>query len=86
MAGAAYARATDGILYDCEGGKVHSPQQAVELARDLEKEMPELEAKMKLLMELIYAEHLQGPKKPDDGLSSASEDIKVGATVFRITD
>jgi hypothetical protein len=44
MAGAAYAQATGGVLLDCEQGKILSAQQAAEVARDIDRQMLEIEA------------------------------------------
>ncbi len=41
-AAAAYARATDGVVYDGESGEILAPERAVKQARDLEKSIPEM--------------------------------------------
>jgi hypothetical protein len=41
-AAAAYARATDGVLFDGESGDILPPEKAVEFARDLERDLPRL--------------------------------------------
>lgn len=46
-AGGAYAKATNGMLLDCEEGKIISPQRAAEIARDLERGIPMIEAAMR---------------------------------------
>jgi hypothetical protein len=51
MAGAAYARATRGVVLDCEQGKILSAQQAAEVARDIERQMPEIEAAIRNAVE-----------------------------------
>jgi len=38
-AAAAYARATDGVVFDSESGEVWQPDQAVEMTRQLERDM-----------------------------------------------
>lgn len=43
MAATAYARATDGLVLDCEGGKVLTAQQALEVTRKMEKDLPAFE-------------------------------------------
>lgn len=51
MAGAAYAQATRGVVLDCEQGKIISPQQATEVARDIDRQMPEIEAAVRNAVE-----------------------------------
>jgi hypothetical protein len=41
MAATAYARATDGVVFDTEGGEVMSPDKAAEVTRDIERNVPE---------------------------------------------
>jgi hypothetical protein len=77
MASAAYARATDGMLFDGKEGKINSPQQAVEWARDLEKGLPELEAAMRLVLEQMNAAHSNIPQKNREKLPPASGDYKI---------
>jgi hypothetical protein len=77
MAGAAYARATDGMLFDGEEGKINSPQQAVELARDVEKGLPKLEAGVRLILEQMNAEHSNMLQKNSEKLPPASSDYKI---------
>ena len=48
-AGAAYATATDGIVVDFETCEILVPQRAVEVAREIEKQMPLLEAELRRL-------------------------------------
>jgi len=43
QAGAAYAKATGGVLFDPEQGEILAPQKAVEAARQLEKDLREAE-------------------------------------------
>jgi hypothetical protein len=43
-AAAAYARATDGVVFDGESGEVLTPDRAAEIARDIEQEMPAFDA------------------------------------------
>lgn len=49
--GAAYARATSGIVFDCEEGKIISPQRAGEIARELEESIPMVEAALRKVVE-----------------------------------
>jgi hypothetical protein len=51
LAGSAYARATDGVLLDCEEGKIISPQRAAEIAWDIEKSIPMIEAAVRKAVE-----------------------------------
>lgn len=50
-AAAAYARATGGVVLDCEQGKIISAQQAATIAIDLEKGIPMIEAAVRKVME-----------------------------------
>jgi hypothetical protein len=59
MAATAYARATSGVIYDEEEGKLFSPAAALDVARDLERFLPELkERRMRLIQQLAT-----GPKQ-----------------------
>jgi len=42
-AAAAYARATDGVVFDGESGEVLTPEKAVQAARDIERDLPKVE-------------------------------------------
>jgi hypothetical protein len=44
MAATAYARATSGVVFDPQEGKLFDPDRALEVARDIEKSRPEMEA------------------------------------------
>jgi hypothetical protein len=44
MAAAAYAKATNGVVFDEEGGKIRSAADAQTVVGDVEREMPEIEA------------------------------------------
>lgn len=46
QAAAAYAVATEGAVFDCEGGELNSANRAVEIARETEVALPQLEAAM----------------------------------------
>jgi hypothetical protein len=46
QAAAAYAVATDGVVFDCEGGELNSANRSVDIARETEVALPELEAAM----------------------------------------
>ena len=43
MALAAYARASAGVVFDCEEGKLLTPQQALDVARKMESNLPAIE-------------------------------------------
>jgi len=47
MAGAAYAKATDGIVLDCEEYKIFTPQRTVEVALQVMDETPAVEAALR---------------------------------------
>lgn len=40
VAAAAYARATEGVVFDSEAGELLSPDRAIELARSVEQSLP----------------------------------------------
>lgn len=46
MAASAYATATDGIVLDCDAGKLLTPEQARQMAAKIEKELPSFERAM----------------------------------------
>ncbi|NGX98851.1 MAG: hypothetical protein G4V63_27690 [Candidatus Afipia apatlaquensis] len=43
MAGGAYAKATGGIVFDCEEGKIISPERTGEIAGEIERDIPMIE-------------------------------------------
>ena len=43
MAATAYAKATDGVVFDPQEGEVLTPPKALEVVRSLEKELPSIE-------------------------------------------
>src|SRR5258708_2916008 len=46
MAAAAYAKATDGVVFDTEEGQILTPQRAVDYARQMEKDLPAGQAQL----------------------------------------
>lgn len=44
MAATAYARATDGVVFDEQEGKLFTPDELLQIARDIERRQPKLEA------------------------------------------
>jgi hypothetical protein len=51
LAGSAYAKATAGVLLDCEEGKIISAKRAAEIGFDLESSLPMIEAAVRKVME-----------------------------------
>jgi hypothetical protein len=51
LAASTYARATDGVVFDCEEGKIISAQRATEIAWDIEKSIPMIEAAVRRAVE-----------------------------------
>jgi len=51
LAASAYARATDGVVLDCEDGKIISAERAAERGWDLEKSIPMIEAAVRKVAE-----------------------------------
>lgn len=47
QAAAAYATATEGVVFDCEEGKVDSAIRTVQIARETEVALPQMEAALK---------------------------------------
>lgn len=47
MAAGAYAKATGGVVFDCEEGKIISPERAGEVGREIERDIPMLEEMMR---------------------------------------
>ena len=58
MAGATYAKATEGVVLDCEEGKIFTPQQTAEVARDLAESIPMMEAELRRF-EADFMRHLK---------------------------
>jgi hypothetical protein len=56
MAAAAYAKAADGVVFDTQDGIVMSPQRALEVAREMKREIP----KVKAALEKAYGTKLKG--------------------------
>ena len=53
MAAAAYAGATDGVVFDCEQAQLLSPQEAVQAARDIERQLPAMEQALRGAIEKL---------------------------------
>lgn len=49
IAAAAYAKATNGVVFDEEQGKIHSAADARTVVGEIEREMPEMEAMLRQL-------------------------------------
>ena len=52
MAATAYARATGGVIFDEHEGKLHTPEESVQILREIERRQPELKT--------LLQNHLQG--------------------------
>jgi hypothetical protein len=55
MAATAYARATDGIIFDEQEGKLFTPDESLQITRDIEQRWPEMEAMMRSYVERLSA-------------------------------
>jgi hypothetical protein len=53
MTAAAYARATNGIVFDPEAGRSYSPQEAVKVVSDNERELPAVEEAVRAAIEKL---------------------------------
>jgi hypothetical protein len=49
LAAGAYAKATGGVVFDCEEGKIISPERAVEIASEIEQQIPLIEEALKMI-------------------------------------
>ena len=56
MAATAYARATGGMVFDGQEGELFSPEQALEIANDLDRTRPEMEAMMENIKQQILSD------------------------------
>jgi hypothetical protein len=59
MAATAYARATDGVVFDEQEGKLFTPDESLQIAHEIERRQPEMEAMLQ-----NYVERL-APKSPE---------------------
>ncbi len=59
MAATAYARATGGVVFDEQEGKLFTPADSLEIAKDIERSLPEMEAMLR-----NYVQRLS-PKSPE---------------------
>jgi hypothetical protein len=55
MATTAYARATEGIIFDEQEGRLFTPAESLEIACDMERDRPELEAALQRYVEQLSA-------------------------------
>ena len=53
MAGSVYAKATGGVVFDCEEGKIISPERAGEIAFEIERQIPMIEEAMRRVREKL---------------------------------
>jgi hypothetical protein len=51
MAATAYARATDGVIFDEQEGKLFTPDESRQITRGIEARRPELEAALRTFMQ-----------------------------------
>lgn len=59
IAATAYAVASDGIVFDCEEGRIKTPEQARETSRKIEAEIPMFEDRMKEILGKLAADRAQ---------------------------
>jgi hypothetical protein len=50
MAATAYARATDGIVFDPQDSRIFTPPEAAEAAREIERDLPKMEEEMRRIL------------------------------------
>lgn len=65
MAAGAYAKATGGVVFDCEEGKIISPERAGEVAGEIERQMPLIEEAMRRMRENLASKIARSRKRPD---------------------
>jgi hypothetical protein len=53
LAASAYARAAGGVVLDCEQGRLVSPERVADIAADLERSVPMIEAAVRKAIERI---------------------------------
>ena len=58
LAAAAYAKATDGIVFDTHDGTVMSPKRTLELADELQREMPNLRATVEAMVSKLTSKRV----------------------------
>lgn len=51
MAGGAYAKVASGVVFDCEAGKIISPERAGEIAGEIERDIPMIEEALRRVRE-----------------------------------
>jgi hypothetical protein len=56
MAAAAYAHATNGVVFDMQEGKIFTPDESLKMAREVEQRRPMLEAMLRDYIEQLSAE------------------------------
>jgi hypothetical protein len=55
MAATAYARATSGIVFDPQEGKVFNPAEALKVIKDMERTRPEAEGALRSFVQQLSA-------------------------------
>jgi hypothetical protein len=64
MAATAYARATGGVVFDEQEGKLFTPAEALQITRDIEQSLPEMEAALRNYVKRISAKFLEAEAAP----------------------
>jgi hypothetical protein len=59
MVATAYARATDGIVFDEQEGKLLTPEESLRVVREIERRRPEMEAALRSFVQQL------SPKSPE---------------------
>jgi hypothetical protein len=55
MAATAYARVTNGVVFDQQEGKIFTPQESLKIARDTEQRRPAMEEMLRNYIEQLSA-------------------------------
>ena len=55
MAATAYARATDGVVFDEQEGRLFTPEESLQMTREIERRRPEMEAMLRSYVERLAA-------------------------------
>jgi hypothetical protein len=64
MAATAYARATDGVIFDEQEGKLFTVDESVQITREIERRQPEMEAALRNFMQGLSAKSPEGEAAP----------------------
>jgi len=73
MAATAYARATNGVIFDEQEGKILSPEEALKIAHDTEQRRPAMEAIVRDYIDQLAANSPEAKEKIESFMQRRSE-------------